>query len=72
MNTSALGDKNHRLIDTLTTQTAQTAATDDLIGEHLYALGLTYFFINDQSYRGAAKLYRVTTTRAVFEIVLLS
>ena len=65
VNHNVLGAKNQRLIETLTTLTAETASKDALIGEHLMALILMWFMSNDKQYQGAAKLYRVAARRTL-------
>lgn len=64
-NHHVLGSKSARLIEALTTSTAETASQDALIGEHLTTLILMWFMSNDSQYRGAAKLYRVAAQRAL-------
>jgi hypothetical protein len=65
MSAYVVGDKNLRLNQTLARLDPDNIKNDELIGEHLYAMALFYFYMNDGAYRGAAKLFNVAETRPV-------
>ncbi len=67
VNENILGKRNYNLITNLTTQTAATLTNDDLIGEHLHILAITYFMANDKIFTSGAKIYNIANTRILSE-----
>lgn len=65
VNEGSLGKRNGALRDNIATLTPEAFSKDDLIGEHLHILAMTYFFANDKLYSSGAKLYNVAQMRAL-------
>ncbi len=65
INEGSLGKRNGTLRDNIATLTPEAFSNDDLIGEHLHLLAMTYFFANDKLYSSGAKLYNVAQTRSL-------
>lgn len=65
VNEGSLGARNGALRNNIATLPPEAFSNDDLIGEHLHLLAMTYFFANDKLYSSGAKIYNVAQMRTL-------
>ncbi len=65
VNEGSLGARNGTLRNNIATLPPEAFSNDDLIGEHLHLLAMTYFFANDKLYSSGAKIYNVAQMRTL-------
>ncbi len=65
INEGSLGKRNGALRNNIATLPPEAFSNDDLIGEHLNLLAMTYFYSNDKLYSSGAKLYNVAQMRTL-------